>query len=109
MQVCQGTFCSDFPAFHADPGGGARYQFLSTGTLEPLLGGSGLFLGLGFLLAAQVGGGDMPIVTESVIALAATTQVAQVGKPGTPGCTILNPVSKMCLSFYFLHAATHSL
>jgi NAD(P) transhydrogenase subunit beta len=38
------------------------WKFLLTASLTPLLGGTALWFVLGYILAAQVGGGDMPIV-----------------------------------------------
>jgi NAD(P) transhydrogenase len=38
------------------------WKFLATASLTPLLGGTALWFVLGYILAAQVGGGDMPIV-----------------------------------------------
>lgn len=38
------------------------WKFLMTASLAPLLGGTALWFVLGYILAAQVGGGDMPIV-----------------------------------------------
>ena len=69
-------------------------------------GGSG-FVDLldGVLAGGQTGapfrggeaGGPAPAVTESVTALAVTTQLAPVCKPRTPGCTVVDPRVKQCL------------
>merc|ERR1719463_184185 len=42
-------------------------QFMAQATLAPLLGGTALWFVLGYILAAQVGGGDMPIVITLLI------------------------------------------
>merc|ERR1719235_2628062 len=73
-------------------------QFMAQATLAPLLGGTAAFFVLGCILAAQVGGGDMPIVITLLNSASGPRALCSAWRCARPWAPRFSRWSRLCRS-----------